>query len=57
MDKQKTYGFWNGKNIDGSSKVGKEDLISAQRTSKTAAKYDVSNETVTTDNLQNDTTK
>lgn len=56
MTKEKVYAFWNGKNIDGSNKVGSEDLLNAQRTSKTAQKYDVSSETVSTDNLQNNDT-
>lgn len=32
--------------------AGNPDLLHAARNSKTAAKYDVSNETVSTDNLQ-----
>ncbi len=49
------YKYWNGKNIKGSSVVGDQDLISeGPRAGKTAAKYEVANETVSADNLQND---
>lgn len=49
------YKHWNGKNIKGSSAVGDQSLISAgPRSGKTAAKYEVANETVSADNLQND---
>ncbi len=53
--KNPTYEFWNGKNLAGSSSVGDKNLISAgPRTGKTAAKYEVANETVSADNLQKD---
>jgi hypothetical protein len=53
-NEEKTYRFWNGKNIDGESFVGKDDLIPANRNTATLAKYDVSNETVSINNLQNE---
>ena len=52
-DKTPTYKFWNGKNIDGGSRAGDKGLIAeGPRTGKTAAKYQVANETVSADNLQ-----
>lgn len=54
--KNPTYKFWNGKNLAGSPSAGDKSLISAgPRTGKTAAKYEVANETVAADNLQKDT--
>ena len=54
-DKNPTYKFWNGKNIAGGSTVGDKDLITAgPRTGKTLAKYQVANDTVAADNLQED---
>lgn len=51
MDKK--YAHWNGKNPNGQSQVGNPDLIQAgPRSTKTAAKYDVSSETVAADDLQ-----
>ncbi|MDT8902802.1 hypothetical protein [Anaeroselena agilis] len=53
--KTPTYKFWNGKNLEGSSVVGDPNLIAeGPRTGKTAAKYEVANETVSADNLQKD---
>ncbi|MDR7866794.1 MAG: hypothetical protein RIN56_08230 [Sporomusaceae bacterium] len=49
------YKYWSGKNLKGSSAVGDQSLISAgPRDGKTAAKYEVANETVSADNLQKD---
>jgi len=49
------YKYWNGKNLKGSSAVGDQDLIAAgPRTGRTAAKYEVANETVSADNIQSD---
>lgn len=55
MDKNKNpqYGYWNGKNIAGTSAAGSRDLIEeGPRSSKTGAKYDVSNETLGGDDIQ-----
>lgn len=53
MDKNREYAHWNGKNPEGKSYVGNPDLLAAgPRNSKTAAKYDVSNETVAGNDLQ-----
>lgn len=47
------YKFWNGKNPEGGSTVGNRELIQpGPRDSKTAAKYQVGNDTVAADNLQ-----
>lgn len=52
-NKNPIYEHWNGKNPDGKSSVGNSDLISeGPRTSKTGAKYDVSVETLSADDLQ-----
>lgn len=52
-EKKPQYKFWNGKNPDGKSYVGDPDLISeGPRDSKTGAKYQVANETVSAGNLQ-----
>ncbi len=49
------YKYWNGKNLKGNSAVGDQNLISeSPRDGKTAAKYEVANETVSADNLQHD---
>lgn len=54
-DKNPTDKFWNGKNLKGGAAVGDKDLIGAgPRTGKTQAKYQVANETVSADNLQQD---
>jgi hypothetical protein len=51
--KNPTYKFWNGKNLRGGSVVGDPGLISeGPRDGKTAAKYEVANDTVSADNLQ-----
>lgn len=58
MGKSQEYAHWNGKNPEGKSYVGNPDLIEAgPRNSKTAAKYDVSNDTVAADNLQKQSNK
>lgn len=52
-DKTPTYKFWNGKNLEGGPAVGDKSLISeGPRTGKTLAKYQVANDTVSADNLQ-----
>lgn len=45
--------FWNGKNLAGKTHAGVEGLISeGRRTSLTQSKYQVSNDTVSADDLQ-----
>lgn len=52
MANQKTD-FWNGKNLPGESHVGAKSLISeGPRTSPTQSKYQVSNDTISADDLQ-----
>ena len=52
-NKNETYKHWNGKNLDGASFVGDKDLIKdVKRDSKTAQKYEVSNDTISADDLQ-----
>ncbi|WP_425060648.1 hypothetical protein SCACP_13850 [Sporomusa carbonis] len=52
MTTEKTS-FWNGKNIAGKSQVDAKWLISeGPRTSPTHSKYQVSNETISADDLQ-----
>lgn len=47
--------FWNGKNLAGKTHVGAKGLISeGPRTSLTQSKYQVSNDTVSADELQPD---
>lgn len=49
--KKSATAFWNGKNIPG--KTNGADLIQeSPRNSKTGAKYEVSNETIAADDLQ-----
>lgn len=49
-DKKRVYSFWNGKNIDGKEMF--YDLIEEEnRTGQTESKYDVSNETLSADEL------
>lgn len=53
--KNPTYKFWNGKNLEGGPVVGDKTLIGeGPRAGKTAAKYQVANDTVSADNLQQD---
>jgi hypothetical protein len=53
QNKNPEYKFWNGKNVEGGSKAGDKDLISeGARKGKTAAKYAVSNDTVSGKDLQ-----
>jgi hypothetical protein len=52
-DKTPVYKFWNGKNLEGGSRVGDKDLIGeGPRHGKTNAKYEVGNDTVAADDLQ-----
>jgi len=45
--------FWNGKNVADQTQVGTKSLISeGSRTSPTQSKYQVSNDTVSADDLQ-----
>ncbi|SDE72775.1 hypothetical protein [Sporomusa acidovorans] len=47
--------FWNGKNFAGETQVGAKGLLSeGPRTSLTQSKYQVSNDTVSADELQSD---
>ena len=49
----KKTAFWNGKNLAGEKQVGAKGLISeGPRTSPTQSKYQVSNDTVSGDDLQ-----
>lgn len=49
----KKTAFWNGKNLAGATQVGTKGLISeGSRTSPTQSKYQVSNDTVSADDLQ-----
>lgn len=52
-DNNPEYRFWNGKNGKGSSVAGSSNLINeGPRTGKTETKYEVANDTVSSDNLQ-----
>jgi hypothetical protein len=49
----KKTAFWNGKNVAGETHAGAKGLISeGPRTSLTQSKYQVSNDTVSADDLQ-----
>ncbi len=49
----KKTGFWNGKNVAGESHVGAKGLINeGPRRSLTQSKYQVSNDTISADDLQ-----
>lgn len=49
----KKTAFWNGKNLASETQVGTKGLISeGPRTSLTQSKYQVSNDTVSADDLQ-----
>ncbi|MDF2929348.1 MAG: hypothetical protein K0Q75_1586 [Anaerospora sp.] len=56
-EESKTYGFWNGKNIDGKSQVGSTNLLEeAKSEEQTEMKYEVGSETTSADDLQSGVT-
>jgi len=56
-EESKTYGFWNGKNIDGKSQVGSANLLEeAKSEEQTEMKYEVGSETTSAADLQSGVT-
>lgn len=56
-EESKTYGFWNGKNIDGKSQVGSTNLVEeAKSEEQPEMKYEVGSETTSADDLQSGVT-
>nr|WP_092072773.1 hypothetical protein [Dendrosporobacter quercicolus]NSL48892.1 hypothetical protein [Dendrosporobacter quercicolus DSM 1736]SDM49779.1 hypothetical protein SAMN04488502_10547 [Dendrosporobacter quercicolus] len=56
-DNIKVYRFWNGKNIDGKSVAGDQNLLeeTAQENKDTLMKYEVGVDTFSADDLQRGT--
>lgn len=53
----KTYGFWNGKNIDGKSQAGSLNLLEEAKSEDQAEmKYEVGSETTSAADLQSGVT-
>lgn len=52
----KTYGFWNGKNIDGKSQAGSTNLLEETKSEQTEMKYEVGSETTSANDLQSGVT-